>query len=58
MDVQTWADLEMENYPTQEEKRRRVKIKSFFDAFYRFNIFSAVVLITYFIFVYLLDVQF
>ncbi len=57
-EVKNKIDLEMENYLTQEEKRRRIKIKSFFDIFYRLNLFAAVVLFTYSIFVFLLDVQF
>ena len=57
-DVKNKINYEMENYLTEAEKRRRVKIQSFFDALYRFNIFFVVAIITYFIFFYLMDVQF
>nr|WP_287413416.1 hypothetical protein [Pseudodesulfovibrio sp.] len=49
---------EMENYLTEAEKRKRIRIKSFFDAFYRFNIFSAIVVVTYSIFFVLMDMSF
>ncbi len=55
--VKEKIDLEMQNYLTESEKRKQIKIRSFFDALHRFTIFFTIAIVTYFIFFYLMEID-
>ena len=57
-EVKNKIDLEMENYLTDFEKRRRMKIQSFCDAVIYACLFLSVASVVYFFFIYLMSVEF